>query len=117
MRVATFEVFKDHDAFIEEVVPAVDMVFVVPPRDEKAFSAQAVDELYALAGLPVGIFSRSEDAPQQRADTVNYYVAKHLSADGVFCVKNMNCKMITKYMFSLSGVEVTPGTEDETREE
>ena len=117
VQVATYEVFKEQDAFIEKVAPAVDMVFVVPARDEKQFHTQAAYELCAQAGLPVGIFLRSEDAPQQDADTMLYCVAKYPSADGVFRVKDMNSHTITKYMFSLSGVEVTPGREDETIKE
>lgn len=118
-RVVPFEVFddKDTDALIEKFQSEVDMILVVPPRGEKEFFNQTGYELCSQAGLPVGIFSRSEDAPRQDAETVHYCVAKHPSADDVFCVKNMNINTITKYTFSLSGVKVAPGAENDMRKE
>jgi len=115
VRVATSEVFRDEDFFIEKVAPAIDMVFVVPPSNEKQSHVPAGLELCAQAGLPVGIFSRSEDAPQLETDAVCYYVTKHPAEKGVFCVKSMNNNTITKYKFSPSGVEETPGTEGDMK--
>ena len=118
VRVATFEVCKDKDVFAEDVPSETDLVFMVPPSggNEMKIISPAILNICAQLGLPVGIFSRSEDAPQQEADTVHYYVAKHPSADGAFCVKNMNINTITKYTFSPSGVEVAPGAENDMRE-
>ena len=115
VRVATFEVFRDEDFFIEKVAPAIDMVFVVPPCNEKQSHVPEGLELCALAGLPVGIFSRSEDAPQLETDAVCYYVTKHPAAKDVFCVKNMVNNAITRYTFSPTGVEGTPGTESDMK--
>ena len=118
MRVATFGVFKDKDTFLEKIPPAVDMVFIVPPTDEKKspLPLQTVFELCLEAGLPVGIFSRSADPFPQEPDAVQYCVKKlSSSTEDFFCVKNMGSNAITKYKFSLTGVEETPGTEENMR--
>lgn len=118
VRVATFDVFKDKDAFLEKIPPAVDMVFIVPPTEEKKspLPLQTVFELCLEAGLPVGIFSRSENAPLQEPDAVQYCVKKLSSSpEDVFCVKNMGSDVIRKYKFSPFRVEETPGTEENMR--
>ena len=114
VRVVTFEVFKDQGAFIEKVPSVAEMVFVVPPLDEKKFSVQEVYEACAQAGLLVGLFSRSQDAPPEQACTTQYCV-KELSASSgsVFCVKDMKSNTVTKYKFFWGGVEEAPGTENE----
>lgn len=113
----SFDIFKDEDVFLEKVPSLADMIFIVPPRDDsemKIITPEILDAC-AQAELPVGIFSRSEDAPLQEtsSDTVLYCVSKSQSAEDVFSVKNMSSMAIIKYKFSSSGVEETPGTEDE----
>ena len=116
--VASFEVFKDEHVFLEKVPSLADMIFIVPPHSddgkEKVIDSSILD-VCAQAWLPVGIFSRSEDAPLQEtaSDTVLYCVTKSKAVEDVFSVKNMSSMAIVKYKFSSSGVEETPGTEDE----
>ena len=117
VRVTTFEAFKDEGAFIEKVPSQADIIFIVPPCGDSEMKAITPEILAVCAqtGCPVGIFSRSEDAPRQEIalDTVLYCVAESQSDDGVFLVKNMSSNIITKYKFSPTGVEDAPGTEDE----
>ena len=120
IRVATFDIFKDEDVFLTTVPSLVKMIFIVPPcgDSEMKVITPEILNVCAQAKLPVGIFSRSEDAPQQEiaADTVLYKVAKSKDAEDVFWVKNESSKAIVKYEFSPVGVEETPGTEEDIRQ-
>ena len=120
IRVATFDVFKDEDVFLTTVPSLAKMIFIVPPCGDSEMKVVTPEILNvcAQAELPVGIFSRSEDAPQQEtaSDTVLYNVVKSKAAEDVFSVKNMNSKAIVKYEFSPVGVEETPGTEEDMRQ-
>ena len=116
--VVTFDIFEDADIFLEKVPQKADMIFIVPPRGddgkEKGIDSAILDAC-AQAGLPIGIFLRSADAPQQEfaSGTGLYYVAKSQSAENLFSVKNMKENSIVNYKFSPSGVEETPGTEED----
>ena len=99
------------------------MIFLVPPHTddgkEKVIDP-AILNVCAQAKLPVGIFSRSKDAPQREtaSDTVLYCVAKSQSDGGsVFAVKNMETNIITNYKFSTAGVTENPGTENDMKEQ
>ena len=113
VRFATSRVFENKEAFLEKAPKIADLVFIVIP-DEKSDLQDAL-ELCDRAELPVGIFLRSADAPQQEfaSGTGLYYVAKSQSAENLFSVKNMKENSIVNYKFSPSGVEETPGTEED----
>ena len=116
IRSVTFDAFNKN-AFLEKVPSKADMIFIVPPLGDSEMKAIIPEILDACTqtGLPVSIFSRSEDAPQQETavDTVFYCVAKSPSTEDVFSVKNMKSNSIVNYKFSPAGVEETPGTEED----
>ena len=117
MKVTTFVGFKDEHVFLGRVPSQADMIFVVPPCGDSEMKAITPEILNVCTqtGLPVGIFSRGEDAPRQEIapDAVLYCVAKSKSAENLFCVKNMKENSIVNYKFSPSGVEETPGSEED----
>ena len=117
VRSITFDAFHDKDAFLEKVPSLADLIFIVPPLGDSEMKAITPEILDACTqtGLPVGIFSRSEDAPPQETavDTVFYCVAKSQSTEDAFSVKNMKSNSIVNYKFSPAGVEETPGTEED----
>ena len=115
VRFATSCVFNDKEAFLEKVPAIADIVFIVV-SDEMKWDLQTALELCDLAELPVGIFSQSEDEPQQEtASETVYCVMRSQSAEDVFSIKNMENNSIVNYKFSPSGVEETPGTEEDMR--
>ena len=119
VRGVMFDVFKGESVkvFLEKVPSLADLIFIVPPLGDSEMKAITREILDACTqtGLPVGIFSRSEDAPPQETavDTVFYCVAKSQSTEDVFSVKNMKSNSIVNYKFSPAGVEETPGTEED----
>ena len=117
VRSVTFDAFHDKDAFLEKVPSLADLIFIVPPLGDSEMKAITPEILDACTqtGLPVGIFSQSEDAPPQETavDTVFYCVAKSQSTEDAFSVKNMKRNSIVNYKFSPAGVEETPGTEED----
>ena len=123
IRVATFDVFKDEDVFLTTVPSLAKMIFIVPPcgDSEMKVVTPAILDVCAQVKLPVGIFSRSEDAPQQEiaADTVLYNVAKSKDAEDVFFARdiNINSDVITRYKFSPAGVEEALVTKDDMMKE
>ena len=118
VRAFSFDVFKD-----KNVLSQVDMIFIVPPcgDSEMKVVTPAILDVCAQTKLPVGIFSRSEDASQQEiaADTVLYNVAKSKDAEDVFFARdiNINSDVITRYKFSPAGVEEALVTKDDMKKE
>lgn len=120
--VVAFDVFQNKDVFLATIPSKAKMIFIVPPRDDSEMNVITPEILNVCvqAKLPVGIFSRSKDAPQQEtaSDTVLYCVAKSQSdGDSVFAVKNMETNIITNYKFSPAGVTENPGTENDMKEQ
>lgn len=115
VRIFTSNLLSDRAFFAEKVPDVADMVFIITPADEKSDLPKTC-EVCAQARLPVGIFSRNEDASLREADVVHYCVKKLSSSTAdVFCVKNMGSDAITEYTFSPIGVAETPGSEENMR--